>query len=617
MKFRLLLIGCGIIGLAGCSIWDTQSVRLPSDEAEKSKEKDAASMARLVGDMTTAYGNNLVRIENVALVTNLPGTGSDPGPSPYRQRLVADMQARGVDSPNTILASKTVSLVLVQAFLRPGIQKGERVDCEVRIPGHSETTSLAGGYLMETRLQEMALLGDQQMHPGHVLGIAQGPVLVDQPAPGDKNTVSLGHGRVLGGVVALKDRTLGLMLKPEVRSAFLSARIAAAISKRFYDVQKGVQVGMAKAKNDTLIELTIHGKYKDNVERYMQVVQAIAIQELPAQQMKRMERLKEEIFDPEKAGPAARQLEAIGRNGIELLKPALKSTNLEVRFCAAEALAYLDQREAAEPLGDICRQAPALRVFALSALSALDDASAVEQLHDLLNQPSAETRYGAFRALSAMTLDDRLARSDPDIKEFSYHVLDTSGPAMVHVTRSRRPEVVLFGREQRFSLPLLLNAGNDILVSSNNAGDVIVSKYAVGQPDQKRVVSPRVDDVIRAIADMGGTYPDVVRAIQEAKAHGALEGRFAVDAVPDAGREYDRSEMETGDPDARPQGAGPKNRPKTPDLFSTFEGDSLRSKSSADKVDTGGPSEINSEKSEETPGYLKGLWDKMTSWGSD
>ena len=67
-----------------------------------------------------------------------------------------------------------------------------------------------------------------------------------------------------------------------------------------------------------------------------------------------------------------------------------------------------------------------------------------------------------------------------------------------------------------------------------------MSKFAVGQVDQKRIVSNRIDDVIRAIVELGGTYPDVVQALQEAKRKDLLSGRFEVDAVPEAGRKYDR-----------------------------------------------------------------------------
>ena len=45
--------------------------------------------------------------------------------------------------------------------------------------------------------------------------------------------------------------------------------------------------------------------------------------------------------------------------------------------------------------------------------------------------------------------------------QFHYHVLDVPGPDMVHVTKSHLPEIVLFGRDQQFQLPLMLDAGKD------------------------------------------------------------------------------------------------------------------------------------------------------------
>ena len=113
-------------------------------------------------------------VEAVGLVTGLHGTGSDPGPSPQRAALLEEMQARDVANPNAVLASGNVSLVLIQGYLRPGIQKGDRFDIEVRVPSQSETTSLRGGYLLETRLAEMAVLDDNQLHHGNAAGAGQG-----------------------------------------------------------------------------------------------------------------------------------------------------------------------------------------------------------------------------------------------------------------------------------------------------------------------------------------------------------------------------------------------------------------------------------------------------------
>jgi hypothetical protein len=84
------------------------------------------------------------------------------------------------------------------------------------------------------------------------------------------------------------------------------------------------------------------------------------------------------------------------------------------------------------------------------------------------------------------------------------------------------------------------------MVTNTKDGEISVSKFVPHEADQKRIVSSRVDDVIRAIVELGGTYPDVVQALQEAKAAGSLEGRFEIDALPEAGRNYEAT-LEEGD----------------------------------------------------------------------
>ena len=70
------------------------------------------------------------------------------------------------------------------------------------------------------------------------------------------------------------------------------------------------------------------------------------------------------------------------------------------------------------------------------------------------------------------------------------------------------------------------------MVTSPGGNEIFVSKFSVKDGDQKRTVSPQVDEVIRAIVELGGTYPDVVQALQEAKAVGALPTRLEIDALP-------------------------------------------------------------------------------------
>jgi hypothetical protein len=490
----------------------------------------------LVGDLAVPSGLHPVTIEGIGLVTGLQGTGSDPRPSGLRQSLLATMRAKGVADPEAVLASRDTALVLVRGVLPPGIQAGDRFDVEVRVPSQDETTSLRGGWLLETELKEFAVFSESQIHSGHVLGRASGPIMTDPFAQVRDDRVLSVRGWILGGGVSKISRPLLLVLRPQHRSVFNSARIETAINRRFHVYDRGNKLGVAKAKTDEYIELRIHPRYRNNIGRYAQVLCAIALRDSEPLRQERLAQLEQQLQDPSQSAQAALQLEAIGRETIPILKKYLTHPEVVVRFHAAESLAYLDDSDAAKPLAEIARSEPALRALALAALSAMDDAIAAQELRGLLDSPSAETRYGAFRALTAMQYKDPITKGELLNDQFRLHVLDTAGPPMVHVARSRQAEIVLFGREQRLRGPVSLEAGKNILVVCRKPGEVTVSRFAVGEADQRRVVTDRLEDIIRAIAELGGTYPDVVQALQEAQAAGALEGRLEIDALPQVGR---------------------------------------------------------------------------------
>ncbi len=534
---------CLVILLSGCSSWNPWSHRSQSpDDAPV-----GGSKVKLVGDQAGPYGMFPVKAEAIGLVVGLPGTGCDPAPSPERAVLLSEMQRRGVEHPSKLLASKNTALVKVRGFLRAGIQKSDRFDVEVRVPSRSETTSLRGGWLMETRLKQMTVK-DDKIFDGHTLGIAEGAILVDPGKTGTEGKVLEGRGRILSGGRSLKTRTLGLALKSDHQNIANAARIGKAINKRFFISHSGgIQKGVATAKTEKYVDLQVHPRYKDNVGRYISVVRSVALHETDAQRRDRLALLKCQLCDPITSTHAALQLEGIGRQGIDTLKEGIGSSDPEVRFRAAESLAYLDEDCAAETLGQIAREQPAFRVFALTALSAMEGYSAHEQLANLLSVRSAETRYGAFRALWAMNPLDAKIRGESLGKQFSYHVIANDGPPMIHVTRNRRPEIVLFGQNQKLQAPLSLKAGPNITVNSIGNDQVSISRFNVGMADQKRIVSMQVADVIRGIVDLGGTYPDVVQMLQNAKASKSLLSRFEIDALPQAGRRYDRVAQDEND----------------------------------------------------------------------
>lgn len=527
----------------GCSALDMRS-QSPEDEADKSTDD-----TKLIGDMCVPFGMFPIEITAVGLVTGLPGTGSDPAPSPERGALMKEMQRLGVHNPNQLLASPNTDLVLVRGYLRPGIQEGDRFDVEVRVPTRSENKGLRGGWLMQSRLSPMAAVGGT-VKEGEFAALAEGPILVDPSAGGEGAKVTKGRGRVLGGAVSTLSRPMGLVIKPNERNVVISSLVGTAINRRFHTFKQGVKTGVANPKTDQFIELTLHPRYKDNVERYIRVIRALPVKESSDEQSTRLAVLELNLLDPISSASAALKLEAIGKDAIPVLKKGLSSSDVEVRFYSAEALAYLDEKSAAAPLGEIAAVQPAFRAFALAALGAMDDFDAYEALRALLSSDSVETRYGAFRALWSMNDADAFIRDARISPDFHYHVLDVEGPPLIHFTRNTRPEIVVFGREQRFVPPLSIEAGPRILINSLDGERVSISRFAVGEPDQKRVTSLDVDEVLRAVAEMGGTYPDVVQALQQAKASKALPARLEMEAVPKAGRSFNRGGDETESTDS-------------------------------------------------------------------
>jgi flagellar basal body P-ring protein FlgI len=559
---------CGALAVCGCAA--------PALRSQSPEEFSAAleSQARLIGDVARPFGDRYVPIDAVALVTGLDGTGEDPAPSAERAALLHELQTIGVQNPNQLLASPSTALVLVRGYLPPGVRKGDKLDLEVSVPSHSDTTSLRGGWLMETRLTELAMLGGR-VREGHKWAVGEGPVLVDPSASGDKDRALLVRGRVLGGGAALRSRDIGLFIPPEEKSIRLSAQIGQSINRRFHTFARGLKEGVATPKSDERIDLKIHPRYKDNLARYIRVIRSIPLKETPAEQSLRIGLLERQLLDPITSPTAALRLEAIGQEACDTLAKGTESGDAEVRFYAAEALAYLDDSRAAAPLARAAREEPAFRAFALAALSSMADMAARDELTSLLEVPSSETRYGAFRALWAMNSNDPLIRGENLGGQFGYHLLTTTGPPMIHVTRSYRPEVVVFGHDQELATPLVLEAGKSILVKGTADGKITVSKFAVGQPDQKRVVSTKVDEVIRAIVELGGTYPDVVQALQQAKSNRALAGRFEVDALPAGDRPYQPknavAENDVAEPAQRVFVANP-----LPNLFSARRGKTAR-----------------------------------------
>ncbi|MCA9056988.1 MAG: flagellar basal body P-ring protein FlgI, partial [Planctomycetaceae bacterium] len=424
-RFVALLLMTCCAGLAGCassllsmppSMFDGLSGKLPLLNKDRDKDKDDDNDfdtrfdTPLLNDYISVGGNSYITLRGIGLVVGLKGTGGDPSPSVQRTELMQEMQRLKVENPGQILKSPDTALVLVVAHLPSMVREGDRFDVRVVLPPNSNARSLKGGWLMPTRMFEETTVPGRGTLQGREYANAGGAILTGLGVNDDptRRNAELMQGSIPGGAVSKTDRDLSIILRSSVRDSRNTSRIADAVSQRFngYDRYNQRRIRFAEPKTDEFINLKVHPSYRNNFPRYQAVIRSIAFNETDVARRMRMEQLAEDIFVPEKAMISALRLEAIGPEAAAFLRDALESPDLEVRFHAAQALAYLDDGACVPVLADCARNEPSLRVYALAALSVVDDVHAQMELRDLLNAEELETRYGAFVALKELDPGD-------------------------------------------------------------------------------------------------------------------------------------------------------------------------------------------------------------------
>ena len=617
MLLSTLLCGCaaGLMSMPGAAMLADRfgsDKEREADDDEKDKEKDKKKSAKskleeddddfgtsiktpMLSEYMSVQGNTIITLRGVGLVTGLNGTGGDPSPSASRTQLQNEMSRRNVKDGKRILASQDTALVVVTAYLPAMVTKGQRFDVRIAIPPQAKATSLKGGYLLETRLFEEANVEGRGALKGHEYAVAGGAILTNLGVKGspEERQGELMYGTIPGGAISRTERDLSIVLRREKKGFRNSKRIADAVSERFNRYNNfGQKIPCAVAKQDDLISLKVHPRYINNFPRYQAVIRSIAFNETEVARRIRIERLARDLMDPDKAQAAALQLEAIGDSGIPFLKDALESTDFEVQFQAAQALAYLGDASGIPVLKDAARDQPAFRVYAFVAMSVIDDADSILALRELMDSSSLETRYGAFRALKELDPRDPWLSPVAFDSRFRMHVIDSPGEAMVHVTRRRSPEVVVFGPEQELQLPAVLNAGRHIRVKGDiGEHEVDVILYKVNEEPQRQRVSNRIVDVIRACGELGATYPDIVQLLIEAEQQHNFVGQFGIDRMPQAGRMYltdgqPEDSEEADDSDAADDANGKQigSTRQLPGMFDELDEEELRENETEEKL---------------------------------
>ena len=524
----------------------------PKNPVLEEQKKVLKNKGRMVRDIASPSNMLPAKIEGVSLLEGLADTGADEPPSTWQAMVLQEMQ-RDQETKKTArqrIASLSTAVVILTTIVPPGARKGDRLDVTVTFPPNSQAKSMEGGYIEKGRLAE--IIGTDVIHKGSVNGLVAGRVTLDPDLIERGSPVALKQGKIIGGAILVRPREIWLTIREEERSSGVAQRVEDVINNRFSYRHNGSKRKVAEAKSGAArVNLVVPEEYRENINRYVNVVCEIAFFETPDELNRRIGELREKLLDPGTSEVASLQLEAIGPTNelaVDAVRDGMKSPIEAVRYHSAVAMAYLDVSQdraaAARILADLGRDNALLRPSCMAVLGTClkKSGEADAALRKLLSANSNETRYGAFRALWTRDPQDYMIQGEHLGGAFGYHCLNCQGTPMVHVTMSRRPEIVLFSKENlRLQGEFEIDAGKRITVRTQG-GEVIVKRYQSGI-DEQRITGFSLDEVIRAIVDVGGGYPDVVQFLVAAKKNGTLvavsgnasqPAALAFDALPGA-----------------------------------------------------------------------------------
>lgn len=527
----------GILSATGCNNLIRRGQSPDDDELGQFVDKSPVG-PKYISETCGMWGMDYAEIEGIGLAMNLDGTGSPAKPGSYREHLRKELNTHKdkIDNPKELFESKNTEMVIVRGYVPPGARKGDNFDVEIQIVPNMEGTSLENGVVFRTRLRRLAQFKGRHLEEGLVVGLAEGAILTDSVFESRKDISNNLHGWILGGGEAMEFRPLGLNLRTKNYGPKTTTLISRAVNARFTSLTENGREGIANPKSYKTVVLQLPEVYQHNIRRFSEVMGNIRYNETAQERVDRLDELAKQMTNPATCAQAALRLEAIGRDAVPTLKRSLTNPDLELRFRAAEALTYCGQSEGLVILKEVAETEPAFRWHAIAALSASEDPDAALYLELLMQSESAETRYGAFHALHTRSPEHPMVYGRK-FRDFFLHSVPVESSPMVHFSRSKRPELVVFGDAKVSDDFLFVQTGTTI--RSAGAGKLKLIHYSKEHGREETTCSTQVKDLVETLANHDFTYGSILKIFRKARLEETLEARLVVNAIPGANRQYD------------------------------------------------------------------------------
>ncbi len=530
----VLVCGIGIACFAGCSSWMSKN-RDKDNKFVKDTKRIQQLMVdpdrpRLIGEVANTLGMRPSSFDAFAIAASLPGTGGIVRPGVQRDWILSELRVRAIDNPEGFLDDKSTALVKLHISANPFDTKGDVVDVAVENSTESLATNLMEGYVLESRLAEIAMLNGQ-LKSSDPKGTASGEIVILPTSYTRQAELNPLQGIVVGGARLKQDQPVGLRIEEEFRHVIVTKAIEKAINDRYFFKDSNRQKMVAEGTNDWYLGITAVPKYKHDAAHFMSVIKCTGFAETADEQQERLLGCRKLLMDPATSRRAAAELEAIGTDAAKAtLINGLTSSNKEVRFYSAYSLAYLDSKESIPALVELAQTTPEARALCLIGLVVNDDSSAREALEQLLQEPDPDLRFGAFRAIRLRNPTDLTVKGEAIAKNFQFVQVPSSIPLLA-VSLQKQQEVVLFGNSIAVSLYTPIAPTHLLTLSPMFDDQVKIAKKQPSGETRILVVSKDVVSILRGLASIQATYNDVVHTLDQLAMNQALESPLAINPM--------------------------------------------------------------------------------------
>lgn len=496
----LVLMGSALLLTTGCEYEQPKPIERPGGTL-KDKPGTTVTTTAMQGTVGSVafpeVGLRLMRVRGYGLVTGLINKGSRHCPESLRTYLADSIRRNRLSDPyrkktgyepsaGEMIDSLDTAVVMVEAEIPAGATKGRRFDVRVSAVDE-ETTSLAGGVLLQTELKVFQSISPANVIEGKTLANAGGPIFINpfREATATAAATNLREGYIIAGGVAAEDRKLTLATAIESYSTV--RQIQDVINARFK-----ANPPIATADSPRTVTLQVPTDYRGREGRFLEIVMHLPLSNSAAENQARGKLLAAELSQPEAPHrEVALSLEGIGKPAIEFLRPLYAHTNRQVNFAAATTGMRLGDAAAVDVIIHHAKdERSPMRYQAIRELGECQmPERAMPTLQELLDGDDVQVRILAYEALR---LIDRASVAQAVVGErienFLLEMVPSQGRPMIYVRRSKAPRIALIGCDRILCRPPMLYSEPDGPVTlSAKPGDKMI---AIVKKDPARRLGP-------------------------------------------------------------------------------------------------------------------------------